>query len=149
MNDNHPDKLEIIPDMQDKTAIIAPAAYSSKSKMQLYISPFNFFLYSSDSNAKILIKVEGADEEIRIQHSDVIDHTGKYDTSCENIEQTERENEEIRKNIEEQAQKAQDDYEQEQIRKYAEAHCIEAVKVPEEFLFDPPKDPAFILATSN
>jgi len=149
MNDNHPDKLEIKPDMQDKTAIIAPAAYSSKSKMQLYISPFNFFLYSSDSNAKILIKVEGADEEIRIHHSDVIDHTGKYDTSYENIEQTERENEEIRKNIEEQAQKAQEVYEQEQIRKYAEAHSIEAVTVPEEFLIDPPKDPAFILATSN
>lgn len=149
MSDGKAYKLEITPDMQDKTAIISPAAYSSKSKMQLYIPPFNFFLYSSDSNAKILIKVEGSDEEIRIQHSDVIDHTGKYDTSYENIEKTERENEEIRKNIEEQAQKVQEDYEQEQIRKYAETHSVESVSVPEEFLFDPQNYPAFTFTSSN
>ncbi|MBR6996050.1 MAG: hypothetical protein IKH96_08535 [Ruminococcus sp.] len=149
LSDGHTDLLEIVPDMQEKTAITAPAAYASKCMMQVYIPPFNFFLYSSDSNAKILIKVEGIDEEIRIHRSDVIDHIGENDISSDEMEKIAAENEKIEAEISKQAQKAQEVYEQEQIRKYAEANSIESVTVPEEFLFDPPKDPAFTFTTSN
>ena len=149
LSDGHTDLLEVVPDMQEKTAITAPAAYASKCMMQVYIPPFNFFLYSSDSNAKILIKVEGIDEEIRIHRSDVIDHIGENDISSDEMEKIAAENEKIEAEISKQAQKAQEVYEQEQIRKYAEANSIESVTVPEEFLFDPPKDPAFTFTTSN
>ena len=149
LSDGHPDLLEIVPDMQEKTAIAAPAAYASKILMQVYISPFNFFRYSSDSNAKILIKVSGTDEEISIHRSDVIDHIGEIDTSSEEMEKLAAKNEKIEAEISEQSQKAQEVYEQEQNRIKAEAHNIEAVTVPEEIVIDPSKNPAFTLTSPN
>lgn len=99
--------------------IYAPADVDAKKSLRIYISALNFLTYSSFSDPTINIKINDSDDIIKIRRTDIgynTEYVEKTASEQEKAADNDKINEEIMREIESQAEKAERIYEAPKIK---------------------------------